>query len=459
MATPGKYSALLNDPNTRAAVPTRFLSPAQQKMRVVARQRKAENQTLYNPNALLSGDTLRRAVKSEVDAQINPQLAAYDRQTAQLRQQGTVTSQRLGGYYGQLQATMPAAQAAQQSSASALAAQLAGIGQHSQDVITQAQQEAQARGVQDQALRGTGLDAGMSQRLAAEFAAQKGAAAAQTSIAASQAGAQAMGSQGVAGTMAAVLPARALDAQTVLASNQQRQIDDVLGKRADVEAQRGGLTADTLNKLRQQQFENSAAAQTLHLKGVSEQNSATAAAARIAETAKGRRASERARQASTAVAQQNANTSAGRLAEQQRHDHAMESLRTRAAKNPNALTPSEKRSLIKANNDYRGKIRGAIQIGQGQIGQIAVVKGQVIKDANGKPHRVTINDVRQGLVKKYGDGDLVDAAVDIIQNGSLSVDVAQRLRARHIGIPKDWLGYVKPPRKAVTGSRGDSPGA
>jgi hypothetical protein len=427
---PERYAALMKNPNTRASVPTKYLSPAMQKLRTAAQTRKTENATLYNPMASLQGQDLRNAVNAEVKSSLAP----YDQQVAQLKQQGAAMSQRLGGYYSQLQAAQPAALAQQQSSASALAAQLAGIGQRSQDTITQAEQAAQARGVQDQALRGTGLDAGMAQRLAAEFAQQKGAVAAQTAIQAGAAGAQGQGFQGIANTAAQVLPARAMDAQLAMGSQQNQKINDVLDKRSIAGA---GLQADTLNKLRQQQFENQAATQTLNLKGTVAQSNAQLAADRIAESAKSRRASERARQASTAVAQQNANTSEARLSETERHNQAMEALRTKAAKNPNALTPVQKRALVKANNDYRGKIRGAVQLGQNDLGKVVDV-------GNGKKHRITVDDVRQALVKKYGDGDLVDAAIDLIQRkGTLSVDVERRLKARHIGIPHDWRGGLQ----------------
>src|SRR3954463_11729458 len=47
--------------------------------RLAKRKVDQENATLYNPNAILSGAPLRSAVKGLVDADINPQLSAYDR--------------------------------------------------------------------------------------------------------------------------------------------------------------------------------------------------------------------------------------------------------------------------------------------------------------------------------------------------------------------------------------------
>lgn len=269
---PGKYAKLIKQ-GKYAKVPAKFLTPDQQKIRT-ARIRAYQNRTLYNPLAQLSGNQLRSAVNQIVNAQINPQLSALDRQRTQAETQGSALSQRIGGYYNQSQQLAQQGVAAAANSRDQIAAMLASIGQQTQGAIGQAEQTAQGYTAQDQALRGIGLDAGTSQRLAADFARQKISAAQQISAQQSLGAAQGQGALNAAQMAAQVLPSRAADAQLILASQVAKTTSDILGKKQEIEATRPGLFADTLTKLRQSEFEKAATMETLNIQG---QQAATSA--------------------------------------------------------------------------------------------------------------------------------------------------------------------------------------
>lgn len=259
-----RIAQLVSNPGTRAAVPTKFLPAKYQKARLTAQRMKQENATLYNPGAVLSGNDLRNAVKSEVNLQINPQVDAFTRSIQSLGQARDIASSRLAGYSNLYnQATATTAQALSKTG-NDLVEHLANLGKDTQNSLGQVQDDIAASRTSDEALRGQGLQD--LNRADAAVDLNRANAAGATSSAISQAAGNVSGANTLAGTIAQVAPMRAADQQFALAGKFNQQIADMMGKRADVEATRGDLTAKTLNQMRQDQFTNLATMKGLDIK-------------------------------------------------------------------------------------------------------------------------------------------------------------------------------------------------
>jgi hypothetical protein len=286
-----RIAILARNPGTRASIPTKFLPAKYQALRTHNQQVAKENATLYNPAAILSGNDLRGAVKSEVNSQINPQLGAFDRAIQNLGAGRDIAASRLAGYSSLYNAETAKSAGALSTAGSQLVQQLAAAGQTTQNQLGQIQSDISSASKSDEALRGSGLqDFGRAQG-AVDF--NRAQAAGATNSAIGAAAGQVSGANTLAGTIAAVAPMRANDQQFALAGKFNQQIADMMGKRADVEATRGDLTTKTLNQMRQDQFTNLVTMKGLDLK-----------ASDLAETVRSNKAQENI--ATTAIGQRDA---------------------------------------------------------------------------------------------------------------------------------------------------------
>lgn len=263
-ARAARIKVLAANPGTRSAIPDKYLPTQYKAGRATAQRVKTENATLYNPAQILSGPDLRNAVKSEVDLQINPKVAAYDRGISSLTGSRDVSGQRLGQYFDLYNKSTAASASALSSSGQQLAQKLADLGQQTQSTLGNIQSGITQRTAADAAVRGPGLQDTSNAQGAVDFAKAQSASGTQSAI--NQAAGTAAGTNTLAGTIAAVAPMKAQEAQTLLANKFDTQIADMMSKRADTEAQRGDLTTTTLNKMRQDQFTNLATAKGLDLK-------------------------------------------------------------------------------------------------------------------------------------------------------------------------------------------------
>jgi hypothetical protein len=259
-----RVAALVANPGTRSKVPLALLPAKYQAGRKTAQRMAQENATLYNPAQILSGKDLRSAVKSTVNLQLNPQIAAYDRGIGTITNQRNSTLGRAAQYSSGYDAATAASAAGLSGAGQQLAAQIAAQGQNTQNVLQGIQQDDSSRRAADVALRGQGLQGPDEAAHALDLA--KVNAAGATSSATNQAAAQAGAASNLAGTIAAVAPMRAQDQQFALAGKFNQQIADMTAKRADVEASRGDLTSSTLQKMRNDQFTNLATMKGLDLK-------------------------------------------------------------------------------------------------------------------------------------------------------------------------------------------------
>src|SRR6266498_5248930 len=99
---PARYIKLRNNPATRVHVPTKYLTPDQQKQRARNTRIKTENNTLYNPMAPLSGQALRDTVNAMAAADIGPEIKAGKENVDFLKRYATATQNRMGELYQQL---------------------------------------------------------------------------------------------------------------------------------------------------------------------------------------------------------------------------------------------------------------------------------------------------------------------------------------------------------------------
>jgi hypothetical protein len=259
-----RVAALAANPGTRSKIPLALLPAKYQAGRKTAQRMAQENATLYNPAQILSGKDLRSAVKSTVDLQLNPQVAAFDRGIGTITNQRNSTLGRAAQYSSGYDAATAASAAGLSGAGQQLAAQIAAQGQNTQNVLSGIQSDDSTRRAADTALRGEGLQG--PDQAAQQLNLAKANAAGATSSATNQAAAQAGSAANLAGTIAAVAPMRAQDQQFALAGKFNQQIADMTAKRADVEASRGDLTSTTLQKMRNDQFTNLATMKGLDLK-------------------------------------------------------------------------------------------------------------------------------------------------------------------------------------------------
>lgn len=275
-----RITKLARNAGTRSKIPDKYL-PAQYKTaRANAQRVKQENATIYNPGVVLSGNDLRNAVKSSVDMQIGPQIAAADRAISQTTGARDSALSRQAGYADLYNKSTAGAAAALSSSGQQLAEKLAALGSNTGAQIQGFQNEANQRFAADAALRGPGLTDPSAAN--AEFATEKAFAAGQAGTFGGQGIAQAGGFAGLGNTIAATAPMRANDNMTLLANTFNKQLAEMYGKRQDAEASRGPLTAETTSKMRQDQFTNLATMKGLGIKE-----------ADLAETTRKNKATER----------------------------------------------------------------------------------------------------------------------------------------------------------------------
>lgn len=210
-------------------------------------KKKHRTPDIYNPMASLSGRRLRNAAQALVDLQVKPQLGALNAQRNRMLAQGKAQQERASGMY---QALVPAQQQAvqnAQNASSALAQQLAAIGQQSQQAI-QAAQSQSAIGAPD--------DAGQSARVAQEFASQRAFAAGTGAVEDKSAVINAATGTGLANAALVATPLRQNDTMKLLATQLSDRLAPVEQQAGEINAGKGKLFTEALGNLRQQQFEN-----------------------------------------------------------------------------------------------------------------------------------------------------------------------------------------------------------
>src|SRR3954468_21702995 len=105
---PARYIKLRANAGTRVHVPTKYLTPDQQKQRARNLQvKKDDANPLYNPMVPLSGHALKTAADRMAAAEVGPEISQETNNIDFLKRYAAATSQRMGDLYGQMAARIP----------------------------------------------------------------------------------------------------------------------------------------------------------------------------------------------------------------------------------------------------------------------------------------------------------------------------------------------------------------
>lgn len=279
-----EYRKRLSNPGQRSTIPNEYLkilSPqlyaARQKNATDAR-RTATNDKLYDPTRALSGSEIYSLAKAQASSAYDPAIASatQDRKLAIVND--AALAERVAGYGAIQSKALADAHEAAQTGATQLAGQLAGTRTSTLGDLDTDQAKNQ-QFVKDEAQqRGGDVTAGMSSRLASDFAQQRQGVATQL---AAQEDTGNQGAQGWAGLISMMQGAqgmRNVDNQAQIGNaNAAREYS--LGQGiTDLVAKKGAAQTDNISTIRQSEFEKGAAIQTLGIKQQAANTSAQKAA-------------------------------------------------------------------------------------------------------------------------------------------------------------------------------------
>lgn len=435
---------------------------------------KKKRQNRYDVTSALGPNALRRLVNSLVKLETQPQMNAINREMTQTQNlgksqvagaeaAGSLQANRTNDYYTMLAKSMGQTLSGQQQSGSQYAGNIAGITGAATTQIDQVENARKEQLAQDAAVRGGGLQdntafeasIGAARVNAAQQGQDiKGLAATQNAnyegLIQAMTGSTAMKGGETQGQIAGQTQAQV----GTINSNVMQQMLELGGKKSDVQASKGGLKAKYLTELRDSEFNKLATAEGLDLNR--DQFGETQRSNRMNEkiTVAGlqqdelkQRATEKQNQRANNLAQQRIDSTIRqqnitiRGQDITSEDKALDrDLREKLDEGGGVggLTPYQLRKLHENNAKYRSSIRSVKSIIESVLGSHEQHKtGTYGKNKPGDDHFDWAN-VKKDLNMKYKDADMVDAAFELWKYGHLSNDVKQRLKDRHIGVPKKW---------------------
>lgn len=408
----------LANPEWRASLPDSKLSRSQLVSRKAAQKRKLDNQTLYNPAAQLTGDNLRHAISSMVDAQVVPQKSLLDQQERSATGQFNQASGRAVDYFKQYADRLSGDVTEQQGITDRNNAAHAGITGQSAEALRAAQQQMAVRATEDASVRGDLANIG-----------QAGAVQAAAQMQADQAGRNAAASGGAADRNTAseraatgTSKAQGLKGGEVLGELAARfagEVGKVNQGRRDLADKAAGLRSEVTTKLRQEQFNN-----LIAIKGVNLKRKDLEQAGLIAS---------------------------GNLTEKQKHNQAME-----GAANTRAGNSAARLSFDMKKDDYQrsrhlgpyapkkaaGESSHSLTM-RGAIATIAEDYRGLAYDGSGKKVRPLgrVVEILSNRAKKAGQSlprMLLVAGADIANFGHILPKHQSALDAAGITVPPQW---------------------
>lgn len=413
-------------------------------------KRKAPKAPKINPNLTgvqatpmaLTPQDIRRAANAQVDMATRPTLTALDTQRNQTAVQGAGIQDRLTQMYAGLGQSMEGQLKNYNTSATSQQGNLQAIGQASQDAVARGYQQAQDRITTDAATRGAGLDGGASQALASQAADANARASADATFATTAQQQTQDAYRGLIQSMAATAPMRGAEMASAAGQETAKGLAGIADQRAGVLAQRGPMRAKAITDLTQQAFNNYATVQGLNLKGDAQAIQLALGTAnnalgydRLGESTTHNVTTEGQGAERNQIAWGNLKNSQDRLAWQKSRAAAVDAKGGLAG-----LTPWQRAQFQKGNDAVRNAIKSVGSTGD-------AFHQAMVKGADGKMHHYTQAQIKAALLKQFkGDADVVDAGL-ALAHGTLAKnpDIIARLKARHIGVPKDWTrtaGYT-----------------
>lgn len=289
------------NPGLRSKLPASQLTPAQRQERArLARVKADDANPLYDPSQQLSGHNLAVSAKRLVDAQLTPKIGAIDTQIGSTRTQGNALAGRAGDYYRQLGSEEAGLAAKQQALAAMTNKVVTDNNAQANQALTDASSAEQKRQADDAALRGGGLG-GDTSTVPKVIAAAQQQRAILGPAAANAAAAQGEGWAGLANAMTQATQMRGGEVQGELGNAQMNAISKLAQSKADLEATRGDLTTEQVDKLRQQSFENAVTMKGLGIKQADIATTARGQSLAAQTAARNRRSTAASRAASTAA--------------------------------------------------------------------------------------------------------------------------------------------------------------
>lgn len=403
---------------------------------------------LYDPSAALSGPTLKGAAKSLVNAQLKPALQSLDNQQEQTARNQVYTQSRLKDFFamlGQQQQALLGAGAAATTQGNQAQADIAG---NTQSVLAKAAEAAQARLAQEAAVRGGDVMGTSADQLAARYAADAGDASARAGINQGRAAALNTANQSALAGMGLAANMRGAEMGRDVTNGFAKILGDIAQKRGDLTAQRPGLFADAVQKLRQQQFDNAVTLEGLGIRRDQIQADAATANARITETERHNQQMEDSATHDDMLADKRFQLDKKKFGYQKAREryqkaHHLGSYHVPGDKNNDGvvsagelktsqangqkggLTPTQKRARRKATTEFYAGVDEALQTKLPQVVKYLKSKGKPLTPAN----------VRTGL---NGLGVKDPLMLDVILNGgSVPPALAKKLKDAGYLVPKD----------------------
>jgi hypothetical protein len=428
-ADPKLKARYLNDPGLRSKLDPKFLTPAQRKVR----QTNAYNAIPITEGSSVTNQQLAAEAASATRVRYGPQEQALQTQ----QQRATSLGNDQNSWYDAYRAELATHAANTQAIGAAAVAQDQQLAQGArgldQTQATAQQQQMQADaatrgGTVDPSLAKTASDASaVRQQMLAGFGSQQAA----TGAAHSQ----------YADTLAHVVaPTQQLQARAQSANKVQDIVNQITALQGDKgaydQSYRTGRVTDEQKTVLSKQ--------ALGLDVQKAQTTAALGAARIKET---HRATTVRRQTADAnrTAQQNSPSAQKTQADLdffKKHGYYPPTGSPKGAKTDAAHTRK-----TAANDKTRSTITTAKADAAYLKTQKIPVRGpdgkpQVSSDGKtptGATRTLTEPEIRAALRKKYKDADIANAAMDLALLGHISPENQRRLRARGIGVPRDWL--------------------
>jgi hypothetical protein len=219
-------------------------------------ERRYAQDPLYNPTAPLAGLNLHKASRAVTNAELNPQLKAFDRQRKVEKAQGKALSTRAGDYYEALARSAGNRVARTQAISDRLSAELKSVGADTQENLQAAGDAAQKAVKADTELRGEGLDAGADAKVAEETRAARERAAGDAQNFRSSAAAESGSHERFTDAMDRSQQMRGGEIQGELANRLATRLGTINSDKAALAGTRGARNVKNLLDLRQTGFEN-----------------------------------------------------------------------------------------------------------------------------------------------------------------------------------------------------------
>jgi hypothetical protein len=445
----------------------------------------AKPNPLYQPTRVLSGTALRNAANQIADADLNPQIAALNKQSKTSATQGVGLMNRADAYYRQLAAREQQNVAAQSALGARLTQDTRQVGGEAGAAYTALLDRVNAAQSQDAALRGPGLGGDSNQSIQDQLATTQRIAGTQQ-----QAGERAAVAQGadwasLTNAMSGATGMRGAELENQLVNRTLNNQDKLSAQVAALEATRGGQRMKSLTGLRQQQFENQTILSGLGIKQADLQVQAQGITQRARDAAASRTSAEkRARISANAalkraqIAARSANRRADaqiraqakllgrklsqqekasiRTAETSRANKALE-VATSTANNIRTTTTSaannQRTVAARKRAATQKKVKNQTETIQNTLGLMSpqTARLPVLKDGKptGRTRPASQAETVQFLRGKKTPEWAIQAGLSIRHHGFIIPSVQRQMRAAGVAVPKQYR--TKPRRPGYVG--------